>query len=94
MAADGDGCYPAPPWKSVPCESVPASWRAVWTFSGGIFDIDGKKRTIAELDARAGEPDFWNDSDKAQGVLKEQARLKAAVDGFDAQMRPSRTPAS
>ncbi len=64
-----------------------ASWRAACKFSGGIFDIDGKKRSIAELDARAGEPDFWNDSDKAQGVLKEQARLKATVDSFEAQLR-------
>jgi peptide chain release factor 2 len=66
---------------------VRASWRAACKFSGGIFDIDGKKRSIAELEARAGEPDFWNDSDKAQGVLKEQARLKATVDGFEAQLR-------
>ncbi len=65
---------------------MPASWRAACTPSGGIFDIDGKKRTIAELEARAGEPDFWNDSDRAQGVLKEQARLKSTVDGFEAQL--------
>jgi peptide chain release factor 2 len=66
---------------------VPASWRAACKLSGGIFDIDGKKRSIAELEARAGEPDFWSDTDKAQGVLKEQARLKAAVDAFEAQQR-------
>ena len=64
-----------------------ASWRAACKFSGGIFDIDGKKRSIAELEARAGEPDFWNDSDRAQGVLKEQARLKATVDAFEGQLR-------
>ena len=66
---------------------MPASWRAACRFSGGIFDIDGKRRRIAELEARAGEPDFWNDSDKAQAVLKEQARLKATVDGFEAQCK-------
>jgi peptide chain release factor 2 len=66
---------------------VRASWRAACKLSGGIFDIDGKKRSIAELEARAGEPDFWNDSDKAQGVLKEQARLKSTVDAFEAQLR-------
>jgi peptide chain release factor 2 len=66
---------------------VPASWRADCTLSGGIFDIDGKKRRVAELEARAGEPDFWNDSDRAQGVLKEQARLKSTIDGFEAQLR-------
>jgi peptide chain release factor 2 len=34
---------------------------------------------------RAGEPDFWNDNEKAQALLKETARLKAAVEVFDAQ---------
>jgi peptide chain release factor 2 len=57
------------------------------SLSGGIFDIDGKKRKIAELDARSSEPDFWNDNDKAQATLKEQARMKAAVETWDAQMR-------
>jgi peptide chain release factor 2 len=55
--------------------------------SGGIFDVDGKKRKVAELDARSAEPDFWNDNDKAQAMLKEQARLKSTVDTWDAQMR-------
>jgi peptide chain release factor 2 len=66
---------------------VPTNWRAGCTSSGGIFDVDGKKRKIAELEARAGEPDFWNDNEKAQGVLKEQARLKSTVDEWEAQMR-------
>jgi len=39
------------------------------------------------LDAEAGKPDFWNDNEKAQGLLKEQARLKATVGEFDAQQR-------
>jgi peptide chain release factor 2 len=66
---------------------VRTSWRAGSPFSGGIFDVDGKKRKIAELEARAGEPDFWNDNERAQGVLKEQARLKSTVDEWEAQMR-------
>jgi peptide chain release factor 2 len=63
------------------------SWRAAWRFSGGIFDIDGKRKRIAELDEQAGAPDFWNVADKAQAVLREQARLKSAVDGFEAQRK-------
>ena len=42
---------------------------------------------IAELDEQAAAPDFWNDGDKAQAVLREQARLKSAVDGFEAQRK-------
>jgi peptide chain release factor 2 len=63
------------------------SWRAAWWFSGGIFDIDGKRRRIAELEAEAGAPEFWNAADKAQATLREQARLKSAVDGYDTQMK-------
>jgi peptide chain release factor 2 len=60
---------------------------SVWRLSGGIFDIDGKRKRIAELDEQAGAPDFWNVADKAQAVLREQARLKSAADGFDTQNR-------
>jgi peptide chain release factor 2 len=71
----------------VPCENVRASSRAASTRSGGIFDIAGKKRKIAELDAQATDPAFWNDNEKAQAVLKEQARFKATVESFDAHVR-------
>jgi peptide chain release factor 2 len=64
-----------------------ASCRAVSRFSGGIFDIDGKRRRIGELEHEAGAPEFWNAADKAQATLREQARLKSAVDSYDAQMR-------
>jgi len=70
-----------------PCASACRSWRVAWRFSGGIFDIDGKRKRIAELDEQAGAPDFWNVADKAQAVLREQARYKSAVDGFDAQRK-------
>ncbi len=56
-------------------------------FSGGIFDVDGKKRRIAELDAQAGTPDFWSSAEKAQTVMRDQARMKSAVDGYETQMK-------
>jgi peptide chain release factor 2 len=75
------------PWKSGPCESACRSCRADSRFSGGIFDIAGKKRRIAELDHQTGVEGFWNAADKAQTVLREQARLKSTVDSFDGQGR-------
>ncbi len=39
------------------------------------------------MDVQASSPDFWNANEQAQAVLREQARLKSAVDGYDAQMR-------
>jgi peptide chain release factor 2 len=74
-------------WKSGPCENACRSCRADSRFSGGIFDIDGKKRRIAELDEQTGAEGFWNAADKAQTVLREQARLKSSVDSFEGQSR-------
>jgi peptide chain release factor 2 len=42
---------------------------------------------VAELDAQATQPDFWNDNEKAQATLKEQARVKGAVVQFEAQRK-------
>ncbi|HVR60402.1 MAG TPA: peptide chain release factor 2 [Polyangia bacterium] len=53
----------------------------------GHLDIDGKRRRIGELEHEAGAPDFWNAAEKAQATLREQARLKSTVDGYDGQMR-------
>ncbi len=67
--------------------NAPASFPPVWRFSGGIFDIAGKKSRIGELEVEASQPDFWLANDKAQASLREQARLKATVDAFEAQVK-------
>jgi peptide chain release factor 2 len=66
---------------------VPTSLLPVWKSYGGIFDIAGKKSRIGELEVEASQPDFWIANDKAQATLREQARLKATVDVFDAQIK-------
>ena len=43
--------------------------------SGGIFDVAQREARIAELNARAAAPDFWNDSEQAQRILKERSEL-------------------
>jgi len=50
---------------------------------GGIFDYDGKKERLIELSAQASEADFWNDADKARGVLQERATLERTVEDLD-----------
>jgi peptide chain release factor 2 len=75
------------PWKSVLSANALSSLLAAWKFSGGIFDIGGKKSRIAELDGEASQPDFWLVNERAQTALREQARLKVAVDGWEAQMK-------
>jgi peptide chain release factor 2 len=53
----------------------------------GIFDIDGSRTRITELDQIAAEPNFWNDQQQAQSLLKEQAALRATVENWDRQQR-------
>jgi len=47
--------------------------------SGGIFDVAGREERLAALDTRAAAPDFWNDSEQAQKVLKERAELAEPI---------------
>ena len=54
-----------------------------WSFSGGVFDLDGKRKRVEELNQLTSKPDFWNDGDKAQTVLKEQAGLKEILESWE-----------
>ncbi len=53
------------------------------SFSGGVFDLDGKRKRVQELDLATSRPDFWNDGEKAQGILKEQAYLKEILESWE-----------
>ncbi|MFQ5853140.1 MAG: peptide chain release factor 2 [Candidatus Binatia bacterium] len=50
---------------------------------GGVFDLDGKRKRVEELNLLTSRPDFWNDGEKAQGVLKEQAYLKEILESWE-----------
>ncbi len=43
------------------------------------FDPASVKLQIEKLEKKAGEPDFWNDSDSAQQTLKKLSALKASL---------------
>jgi peptide chain release factor 2 len=49
---------------------------------GGIFDFDKVQERAAVLDREAAAPNFWNDSERAQTVLRERAELNAGVDAW------------
>jgi peptide chain release factor 2 len=53
------------------------------TSSGGIFDIDGKRKRIVDLEEQAARADFWENRTQAQAVLKETKLAKLAVEGYD-----------
>ncbi|WP_338471798.1 peptide chain release factor 2 [Niallia sp. XMNu-256] len=48
----------------------------------GSLDLDNKEARIAELDEEMLQPEFWNDQQKAQGVINESNALKDQVNEF------------
>jgi peptide chain release factor 2 len=52
--------------------------------SGGIFDVAGKQRDVADLDNQANNPEFWSDQALAQGVLRDKAKLERVVKDWQA----------
>ncbi len=47
---------------------------------GGGFDIDAKSEKLATLEKSAAEPGFWDDSDAAQGVMRNITKLRNQVE--------------
>ena len=50
---------------------------------GGIFDYDGNKEQLAEVELELGEPSVWDDPERAQRLGKERASLEAIVSTID-----------
>jgi peptide chain release factor 2 len=46
------------------------------------FDLEKKKIRIAEIDQIMAEPDFWDDTNKAQKLMKELTNLKGTVEEY------------
>ncbi|MCP9755236.1 peptide chain release factor 2 [Lacihabitans sp. CCS-44] len=42
----------------------------------GIFDYDNRKEKLGDLENQQAQPEFWNDSDHAQKIVKEIQTLK------------------
>ena len=49
---------------------------------GGTFDLDKRRAKIKELEQLTTSPDFWNDNQKAQGILKEISSNKKWVETY------------
>jgi peptide chain release factor 2 len=47
---------------------------------GGFFDRPGKEKELEKLEVQVSEPDFWNDSEKAQKVMAVRSRLEKALE--------------
>ena len=51
---------------------------------GDSLDVAGAAAKVEELEEIAGDPDFWNDMDKAQGILQQTKQLKSKIESYDA----------
>ncbi|MGH7827384.1 MAG: peptide chain release factor 2, partial [Candidatus Binatia bacterium] len=49
----------------------------------GVFDLETKQKRIEDLNQITSRPDFWNDGEKAQGILKEQSSLREIIDAWE-----------
>lgn len=46
---------------------------------GGIFDEPRKRSELEKLEKQISEPDFWNDSEKAQKIVQQRSRIEKAL---------------
>ena len=44
-----------------------------------VFDIAGKEEEIARLEKESAQPDFWQDQERAQGIMRLLAELRGTV---------------
>jgi peptide chain release factor 2 len=51
--------------------------------SGGIFDIENKSERLLEVESVIVAPDFWDDNERAQDVMKERTSLTEAIASVD-----------
>ncbi len=51
---------------------------------GGIFDIDQRETLLAELEQETAAPDFWNDQNKAKGIIDRANQQRAILKPFTA----------
>ncbi len=51
--------------------------------SGGIFDIDRKRKRIAELDNQAQNPEVWNNHREMQKINQEKSILAKSIEDYE-----------
>ena len=67
--------------RDIQKELEAASSRVEDAFS--FLRIEERRAELAELDAQAAAPDFWNDADTAQAVSKKAANLRATIEDYE-----------
>ncbi len=58
-------------------------WLFVSKSSGGLFDLELKQELIANYEEKMSAPDFWDDNDRAQGIISELNAIKSVTESYD-----------
>jgi len=48
--------------------------------SGGLFDLPGKEKQLAELEHMMTDPDFWGNPEEAQKIMQQSNALKETIE--------------
>ena len=51
--------------------------------SGAIFDVDGRRMTVKELNQERMDPGFWDDPDRAREIEKRIARNEEWIEAWE-----------
>jgi len=54
-----------------------------WPSYGGIFDWDVAVERLAALNARAEDPELWNDPNRAQAIMRERQHVESAITSYE-----------
>jgi peptide chain release factor 2 len=63
----------------VSCGAAPSGWPS----SGGTFDIDTLRATLADLESSMAEPAFWDKPERAREVVQRVKTLKVVTEPYD-----------
>lgn len=66
-------------WKSSRSSIKSKTYKHVQTCLGGIFDYATKAERLQEVELELGQPEIWNDPERAQEMGRERSGLEAVV---------------
>lgn len=67
-------------WQLRISKEKPRNWPAGWPLWETIFDVAQRQNAIADMEARAAAPGFWDNPAEAQSLLQRLAREKEAIE--------------
>jgi len=73
VSLPGGTSWPPPTIRNLQNASRPSPARSKGF--GGFFDVEGKRRTLEELEQRLSRPDVWGDNDLTRRLQQERSRL-------------------